>query len=89
LIIIDIDRVFSKERTKFSSLLTLGSCLEKGFKVVNQTDEIFYGSSSVVSTFDPSGLETLFKNSIEIEPLKEIVENRWIEPAPKVSYADA
>jgi hypothetical protein len=89
MIIIDIDKVYSKERIKYSSLFTLSSSIEKGFKVVNQTDEIYYGSSSVVSTFDPSGLEVVFKNSIELEDLNTIVENRWVEPAPKVSYADA
>jgi len=51
LLLLDIDKVFSKERNKTLELLNTGKILSKGFREINLTNDIMYGSSLGESTY--------------------------------------
>nr|QHD64818.1 RdRp [Erysiphe necator associated mitovirus 7] len=48
---LSIDNIFNKDRNKIQSLLSIGKILNTGFKKLNSTDEIYYGSSWATSTY--------------------------------------
>jgi hypothetical protein len=48
---LNIDNVFGKERNKTLELLNTGKIFSLGFKKINETDEIMYGSSIGESTY--------------------------------------
>jgi hypothetical protein len=48
---LNIDNVFNKERNKTLELLNTGKIFNLGFKQINETDEIYYGSATVESTY--------------------------------------
>lgn len=52
--LIDIDKIFNKERNKILDLLNIGQLTIKGFKINNKIDEIYYGSATTESTFHQS-----------------------------------
>lgn len=54
--LIDIDKIFNKDRNKIQSLLTVGQSTIKGFDNLNKTDEIYYGSASTESTYTSSDI---------------------------------
>jgi hypothetical protein len=43
--------VFNKERNKTLELLNTGKIFNLGFKQINETDEKYYGSATVASTY--------------------------------------
>jgi len=51
LLLLDIDKVFNKERNKTLELLNTGKILSKGFREINITNDIMYGSSLGESTY--------------------------------------
>lgn len=57
LITLNIDSLFSKERNKTLELLNTGRIFTLGFNQINDTDEIYYGSSSsqIESTYTSTG----------------------------------
>nr|WNK16433.1 MAG: RNA-dependent RNA polymerase [Fusarium oxysporum f. sp. cubense mitovirus 2] len=86
--VIDVDKVFSKERSKFDHLLTIGKSLEVGFKNINNTDEIYYGSATVESSLTPKGMQLWFSKSIEKDVMEQIINQTWEPPKPQMSYTD-
>jgi hypothetical protein len=48
---LNIDSIFNKDRNKIQSLLTIGKMVRNGFNILNETHEIYYGSSTTESTF--------------------------------------
>nr|URY18745.1 RNA-dependent RNA polymerase [Erysiphe necator associated mitovirus 37] len=86
--VIDVDKVFSKERQKFDKLLTIGKSLEKGFSNINTLEEIMYGSATVESSLTPKGMQLWFSKSIQMDVMKKIMANEWEKPKPQISYTD-
>jgi hypothetical protein len=84
--VIDVDKVFSKERQKFDKLLTIGKSLEVGFNKINSTEEIMYGSATVESTLTPKGMQLWFSKSIQKDVMDKIIDQSWEEPKPQMSY---
>ncbi|AHI43534.1 RNA-dependent RNA polymerase [Fusarium circinatum mitovirus 2-1] len=86
--VIDVDKVFSKERSKYDRLLTIGKSLEVGFTNINKTDEIYYGSATVESSLTPKGMQLWFSKSITKDVMDQIIEGKWEPPKPQMSYTD-
>jgi hypothetical protein len=86
--VIDVDKIFSKERQKFDKLLTIGKSLEVGFSNINKTEEIYYGSATVESTLTPKGMQLWFSKSIQKDVMDKIINGEWEAPKPSMSYTD-
>jgi hypothetical protein len=85
--IIDIDHIYSpKSRNKYSTLMTIGKSLEEGFKCINETDEIYYGSATVESSISPIGMQLSFANDIDFDEMQPIIDGTWEPPKPQMSY---
>jgi hypothetical protein len=80
---LNIDNVFGKERNKTLELLNTGKIFSLGFKKINETDEIMYGSSIGESTYSYNhDLFSLIQNnySIDLKKLIELDEGTYKEP---------
>jgi len=53
--IVDIDNTFNEKKEKYSSILTINKSLNQGFRQINQTEEIMYGSAIGTSSLTPKG----------------------------------
>jgi len=83
LLMLNIDHVFGKERNKTLELLNTGKIFSLGFKKINETDEIMYGSSIGESTYSYNqDLFSLIQNnySIDLKKLIELDEGTYKEP---------
>jgi hypothetical protein len=79
---LDIESIFNKDRNKIRSLMTFGSIIRGGFDILNNTTEIYYGSSTTESTFTApndliKSLQLNFNNSL----LDSVMKNEWIKPS--------
>jgi len=79
---LDIESIFNKDRNKIRSLMTIGSIIRGGFQILNNTTEIYYGSSTTESTFTApndliKSLQLNFNNSL----LDSVMKNEWIKPS--------
>lgn len=86
--VIDVDKIYSKERQKYDKLLTIGKSLENGFSNINSTEEIMYGSATVESSLTPKGMQLWFSKSIQKDVMKTIIDGTWEKPKPAMSYTD-
>jgi hypothetical protein len=86
--VIDVDKIFSKERQKYDKLLTIGKSLEVGFSNINKTEEIYYGSATVESSLTPKGMQLWFSKSIQKDVMEKIINGEWEAPKPQMSYTD-
>jgi len=78
---LDIEKIFNKDRNKIRSLMTIGSIIRGGFKILNNTHEIYYGSSTTESTFTaPNDLVKSLKHNFNNDVLESIMNNEWKEP---------
>jgi len=90
LLMLDIDKVFSKERNKTLELLNTGKIFSSAFKIINDTDDIMYGSSIGESTFTYNkDLFKLIPNNykLSLKNLKKIHDNDYKKPV-QVNYND-
>jgi len=86
LLMLNIDNVFSKERNKTLELLNTGKIFSLGFKGINETDEIYYGSASVESTYTSNS--DLFNRiekdySIKLKELEQLDQGVYVVPEVK------
>lgn len=82
LLMLNIDNVFGKERNKTLELLNTGKIFSLGFKKINETDEIMYGSSIGESSFSySSDLFNLISNnySISLNKLDQLDKGTYTE----------
>jgi len=92
LLMLNIDNVFGKERNKTLELLNTGKIFSLGFKKINETDEIWYGSSIGESTYSyNSDLFNLISNnySISLNKLEKLDKGTYTEnkvATPKSAY---
>nr|QIQ28428.1 putative RNA-dependent RNA polymerase [Fusarium sacchari mitovirus 1] len=84
--VLNVDNIYSKERQKYDSLLTIGKSLEVGFSNINSTEEIMYGSATVESSLSPKGMQLWFSKSIQKDVMDNIIDGKWEEPKPQMSY---
>ena len=78
---LDIENIFNKDRNKVRSLMTIGSIIRGGFRILNNTNEIYYGSSTTVSTFTaPNDLIKSLQLNFNNDVLESIMKNEWKEP---------
>jgi len=77
---LDIDKIFNKDRNKIQSLMTMGSIVRGGFRILNNTHEIYYGSSTTESTFTaPNDLIKSLQLNFNNDVLESIMKNEWKE----------
>jgi hypothetical protein len=75
---LDIESIFNKDRNKIRSLMTVGSIVRGGFRILNQTDEIYYGSSTTESTFTaPNDLIKSLQLNFSNDLLESVMNNKW------------
>jgi len=61
--------------------MTIGSIIRGGFKILNNTTEIYYGSSTTESTFTaPNDLVKLLQLNFNNSLLDSVMKNEWIDP---------
>jgi hypothetical protein len=73
---LDIENIFNKDRNKIRSLMTIGSIIRGGFKILNSTHEIYYGSSTTESTFTaPNDLIKSLQLNFNNDVLESIMKN--------------
>nr|QDH86886.1 MAG: RNA-dependent RNA polymerase [Mitovirus sp.] len=78
---LDIENIFNKDRNKIRSLMTIGSIIRGGFRILNNTHEIYYGSSTTESTFTaPNDLIKSLQLNFNNDVLESIMRNEWKEP---------
>jgi len=78
---LDIEAIFNKDRNKIRHLMTIGSIIRGGFKILNNTTEIYYGSSTTESTFTaPNDLVKLLQLNFNNSLLDSVMKNEWIDP---------
>jgi hypothetical protein len=75
---LNIESIFNKDRNKIQSLLLIGNILNLGFKRVNQTDEIYYGSSWTESTFT-AGTDLIYRTqmSFNLSEFDKVFDGTW------------
>jgi hypothetical protein len=75
---LDIESIFNKDRNKIRSLMTVGSIVRGGFRILNQTDEIYYGSSTTESTLTaPNDLIKSLQLNFSNDLLESVMNNKW------------
>jgi len=85
LITLNIDSLFSKERNKTLELLNTGRIFTLGFNQINDTDEIYYGSSSarIESTYTSTGdlFEVIHEDyTMALKELDELDQGQYVPP---------
>jgi len=81
---LDIEKIFNKDRNKIQSLMTIGSIIRGGFRILNNTHEIYYGSSTTESTFTaPNDLIKSLQLNFDNSVLDSIMKNEWKEPVTR------
>jgi len=89
LVTLDINSIFDKERNKILELLNIGKVYIKGSNIINETDEIYYGSSSGLSTYTAS--EDFYNNRVYksfdnvLEKLEKVSNNEYAEEVKPAS----
>jgi hypothetical protein len=81
---INIKSIFSKDRNKVQSLIEIGKILVEGFKLVNQTTEVYYGSSTLEDSYTLNGIGAILKKNLSTLELDKIIQGTYTE---KQSYA--
>jgi hypothetical protein len=81
---INIDNIFNKDRNKIQSLIEIGKILVDGFKLVNNTHEVYYGSSTLEDSYTLNGIGSILKKNLSTLELDQIVQGTYVE---KQSYA--
>lgn len=89
IVTIDITKAFNRDRNKIQAVLKIGEIYLKGLNLINQTDEIYYGSASAESTYTLT--EDLLKsvpNSFDktITTLEQISKGEYQEVVSTSSY---
>jgi hypothetical protein len=81
---INIDNIFNKDRNKIQSLIEIGKILVDGFKLINNTQEVYYGSSTLEDSYTLNGIGSILKKNLSTLELDQIVQGTYVE---KQSYA--
>jgi hypothetical protein len=81
---VNIDSIFNKDRNKIQSLIEIGKILRDGFKLVNNTQEVYYGSSTLEDSYTLNGIGAILKKNLSTLELDQIVQGTYVE---KQSYA--
>lgn len=81
---INIDNIFNKDRNKIQSLIEIGKILVDGFKLVNNTTEVYYGSSTLEDSYTLNGIGSILKKNLSTLELDQIIQGTYVE---KQSYA--
>jgi hypothetical protein len=81
---VNIDSIFNKDRNKIQSLIEIGKILKDGFKLVNNTQEVYYGSSTLEDSYTLNGIGVILKKNLSTLKVDEIVEETYVE---KQTYA--
>jgi hypothetical protein len=81
---INIDNIFNKDRNKIQSLIEIGKILVDGFKLVNNTQEVYYGSSTLEDSYTLNGIGAILKKNLSTLELDQIIQGTYVE---KQSYA--
>jgi hypothetical protein len=84
---INIENIFNKERNKIQSLLEIGKILKDGFKYVNNTTEVYYGSATLTDSFTLGGIGKILMNNLKSSELDDIIKGTYVEPQPQGGYA--
>jgi hypothetical protein len=75
---LDIESIFNKDRNKIRSLITVGSIVRGGFRILNNTSEIYYGSSTTESTFTaPNDLIKSLQLNFSNDVLEDVMNSKW------------
>lgn len=78
---LDIDSLFKKERNTIRPLLNIGKMVKNGFHILNQTDEIYYGSATTESTFTaPLDRLRIIQMNFNNCLLESVMEGNWQPP---------
>jgi hypothetical protein len=81
---VNIDNIFNKDRNKIQSLIEIGKILVEGFKLVNNTQEVYYGSSTLEDSYTLNGIGAILKKNLSTLELDQIIQGTYVE---KQSYA--
>ncbi|QPK91778.1 RdRP [Fusarium verticillioides mitovirus 1] len=84
---INIENIFNKDRNKIQSLLEIGKILKDGFKYVNNTTEVYYGSATLSDSFTLGGIGKILMNNLKSSELDDIIKGTYTEPQPQGGYA--
>lgn len=77
---LNIDAIFSKERNKIQSLIEIGKILKDGFKYINSTTEVYYGSATLTDSFTLEGTGKIIMSNLKTSELTDIIEGTYTEP---------
>jgi hypothetical protein len=84
---LNLDSIFNKDRNKIQSLLLIGNILRLGFKRINETDEIYYGSSWTESTFtSPTDQLYQIQKNFNLNEFDRVFEGKWTKPRTANDY---
>lgn len=81
---LNIESIFNKERNKIQSLIEIGKILKDGFKWVNNTTEIYYGSATIEDSYSLQGIGKMLQNNVNLSKLTQVAKGTYVEP---VSYS--
>lgn len=77
---LNIDSIFNKERNKIQSLIEIGKILKDGFKYINSTTEVYYGSATLTDSFTLEGTGKIIMSNLKTSELTDIIEGTYSEP---------
>jgi len=77
---LNIDSIFNKERNKIQSLIEIGKILKDGFKYINNTTEVYYGSATLTDSFTLEGTGKIIMSNLKTSELTDIIEGTYSEP---------
>jgi hypothetical protein len=77
---LNIDSIFNKERNKIQSLIEIGKILKDGFKYINSTTEVYYGSATLTDSFTLEGTGKIIMSNLKTSELTDIIEGTYTEP---------
>jgi len=79
---IDIKRIFNKDRNKIQSLIEIGKILRDGFRLENNTTEVYYGSATLTDSYTLEGIGKIIQDNINLNEFEQVADGKYIADRP-------